>query len=88
MAEDVCDPLDGLVEKAAIDPGRPLRPMRWWLAALKKDDRAVRGVAGAVEESGCDGVDEAIAEENGETAGAPDAGGYPDRAQSAERFTP
>jgi hypothetical protein len=40
-AEDIRDPLDGLVEKTATDPGAPFTPdalVR--LASLKKDDRA------------------------------------------------
>jgi hypothetical protein len=40
-AEEIRDPLDGLVEKSATDPGAPFAPdtlVR--LVALKKDDRA------------------------------------------------
>src|SRR5882757_2506139 len=40
-AEDIGDPLEGLVERTATDPGAPFAPdtlVR--LAALKKDDRA------------------------------------------------
>ena len=40
-AEDIRDPLEGLVERTATDPGAPFAPdtlVR--LAALKKDDRA------------------------------------------------
>src|SRR6266481_2595652 len=40
-AEDLRDPLEGLVERTATDPGAPFAPdtlVR--LAALKKDDRA------------------------------------------------
>ena len=36
-AEDIRDPLDGLVERTAADPGAPFAPE---VAALKKDDRA------------------------------------------------
>ena len=40
-AEEVNDPLDGLVEKTASDPGAPFSPEALEaLAALKKDDRA------------------------------------------------
>jgi hypothetical protein len=40
-AEDIHDPLDGLVEKTATDPGAPFAPEALErLAALKKDDRA------------------------------------------------
>src|SRR5512132_1655286 len=40
-AEEAVDPLDGLVEKAASDPGAPFVPeVLERLAALKKADRA------------------------------------------------
>ena len=40
-AEEVRDPLEGLVEKTRIDPGAPFTPeVLERLAALKKDDRA------------------------------------------------
>jgi hypothetical protein len=40
-AEDIRDPLDGLVERTATDPGAPFVPEALErLAALKKDDRA------------------------------------------------
>ena len=40
-AEEVRDPLEGLVEKTAADPGAPFAPeVLERLAALKKDDRA------------------------------------------------
>ena len=40
-AEEAVDPLDGLVEKAASDPGAPFVPeVLERLAALKKEDRA------------------------------------------------
>jgi hypothetical protein len=40
-AEDVRDPLDGLVEKTATDPGAPFAPeVLERLAALKKANRA------------------------------------------------
>jgi hypothetical protein len=47
MAEDVRDPLEGLVEKTSTDPGAPFVPDALErIAALK----GVRGAAGAVEE--------------------------------------
>ena len=37
-AEDIRDPLDGLVEKTSVDPGSPFEPdVLERLAALKKD---------------------------------------------------
>src|ERR1700738_5226205 len=40
-AEDVRDPLEGLVERTATDPGAPFAPDTLArLATLKKDDRA------------------------------------------------
>src|SRR5262245_53172034 len=40
-AEDLLDPLEGLVENTASDPGAPFAPDALErLAALKKDDRA------------------------------------------------
>ena len=40
-AEEIRDPLEGLVEKTATDPGAPFAPeILERLAALKKDDRA------------------------------------------------
>ena len=52
-AEDIRDPLDGLVEKSADDPGAPFVPDALErLAALKKEDRAAfEALRGAVEES-------------------------------------
>jgi hypothetical protein len=40
-AEDIRDPLEGIVEKTATDPGAPFVPDALErLASLKKDDRA------------------------------------------------
>jgi hypothetical protein len=52
-AEDIRDPLDGLVEKTATDPGAPFAPDALArLAALKQDDRAAfEGAAGTTQES-------------------------------------
>ena len=52
-AEEVHDPLDGLVEKTAGDPGAPFTPEALEaLAALKKDNRAAfEALAVATEES-------------------------------------
>lgn len=72
-AEDVRDPVDGLVEKTTTDPGAPFQPdVVERLAALKKDDRAAFEVLRAqLKKTGCrvTALDEAIAEENGYTDG-------------------
>ena len=48
-AEDIPDPLDGLVERAAADPGAAFMPDALErLAALKKSDRAAFETAGLV----------------------------------------
>src|SRR6266511_2198921 len=51
-AEDIRDPLEGLVERTSTDPGAPFAPdtlVR--LVALKKGDRAAfGGAAGTIEE--------------------------------------
>ena len=72
-AEDIRDPLEGLVERTATDPGAPFAPdtlVR--LAALKKDDRAAfEGLRAQLKGAGCrmTALDEALAEESGETGG-------------------
>jgi hypothetical protein len=72
-AEDIHDPLDGLVEKTTGDPGAPFAPDALErLAALKKDDRAAfEALRAQLKKAGCRAteLDEAIAEENGETDG-------------------
>jgi hypothetical protein len=69
-AEDIRDPLDGLVEKSATDPGAPFEPDALeWLAALKKDDRAAfEALRAQLRKAGCrvTALDEAIAEEIGD----------------------
>ena len=48
-AEDICDPLEGLVEKSATDPGAVFMPeVLERLAALKKEDRAASRRIGLV----------------------------------------
>ena len=68
-AEELRDPLDGLVERAAIDPGAPFAPdVLERLATLKKDDRgAFESLRAQLKEAGCrvTALDQAIAEENG-----------------------
>ncbi|MFO1153865.1 MAG: hypothetical protein U1E42_09425 [Rhodospirillales bacterium] len=71
MAENICDPLDALVEKAATDPGAPFTPdVLERLAWLKKHDRATfEALRAQLKHAGCrvTALDEAIAEENGDT---------------------
>jgi hypothetical protein len=72
-AEDIRDPLDGLVEKAATDPGAAFAPDALErIVALKRDDRAAFEVLrGQLKSAGCrvTALDEAIAEESGDTGG-------------------
>ena len=91
-AEDIRDPLEGLVEKTATDPGAPFAPdtlVR--LAALKKDDRAAfEALRAQLKSAGCrvTALDEALAEENGDRGrrGPTQADILIDLAQSAELF--
>ncbi len=92
-AEEIRDPLDGLVERTATDPGAPFVPeVLKRLAALKKDDRAAFEVLRAqLKHTGCrvTALDEAIAEENGDTGGGRDptqADVLIELAQAAELF--
>jgi hypothetical protein len=66
-AEDIRDPLDGLVEKTATDPGAPFAPEALErLAALKKVNRAgFEALRAQLKKAGCrvTVLDEAIAEE-------------------------
>ena len=72
-AEDVRDPLEQLVDRTATDPSAPfeseaLQP----IAALKKDDRAAfEALRSKLKKAGCrvTALDEAIAEEGGDTGG-------------------
>jgi hypothetical protein len=72
-AEEVADPLEGLVKKATTDPGAPFAPeVLERLAVLKKDDLAAFEILRAkLKKAGCrvTALDEAIAEENGDTTG-------------------
>jgi len=71
--EEIRDPLDGLVEKTATDPGAPFAPDALKrLAALKKADRAAfEALRAHLKNAGCRvaELDEAIAEENGDMGG-------------------
>jgi hypothetical protein len=72
-AEDVLDPLDGLLEKTAADPGAPFAADALErLAALKKEDRAAfETLRAQLKKAGCrvTALDEAISEENGDMGG-------------------
>ena len=68
-AEEVSDPLDGIIEKTASDPGAPFAPeLLEGLTALKNDDRAAFEVLRAqLKKAGCrvTALDDAIADRNG-----------------------
>jgi len=72
-AEDIRDPLDGLVEKSAADPGAAfMHDVLEALDALSKSDRAAfEALRAQLKKVGCrvTALDEAIAEENGDTGG-------------------
>jgi hypothetical protein len=74
-AEEISDPLDGLVEKAASDPGAPFTPeILERLAALKKEDRAAFEVMRTkLKAAGCrvTALDQAIADQAGERGRGP-----------------
>ena len=91
-AEDIRDPLEGLVEKIANDPGVAFVPeVLERLAALKKEDRAAfEALRAQLKKAGCrvTALDEAIGEENGDTGGRgpKQANILIELAQSAELF--
>ena len=90
-AEDIADPLDGLIEKIADDPGAAFtREVLERLAALKKDDRAAfELLRSKLKKAGCrvTALDEAIAEENGDAGRGPtQADILIDLAQAADLF--
>lgn len=72
-AEDIRDPLEGLVERTTVDPGAAFQPeVLERLAALKKEDRAAfEALRAQLKKAGCrvTAVDEAITEESGDTGG-------------------
>ena len=72
-AEDIRDPLDGLVERTTADPGAPFAPEALErLAALKKENSAgFEALRAQLRKARCrvTVLDEAIAEENGEAGG-------------------
>jgi hypothetical protein len=91
-AEDIRDPLDGLVEGTAADPGAPFAPEALErLAALKKDDRAAfEALRAQLKKASCrvTVLDEAIAEEIGDIGrrGPTQADILIELAQEAELF--
>src|SRR2546423_13390120 len=72
-AEDIRVPLEGLVQRTATDPGAPFAPDTLaQLVALKKDDRAAfEALRAQLKGAGArvTALDEAIAEEGGDTGG-------------------
>ncbi len=74
-AEEILDPLDGLVEKSRTDPGAAFAPeILNRLAALQKDDRAAfEALRASLKKAGCrvTALDEAIYEETGDCRRGP-----------------
>ncbi len=72
-AEETPDPLAGLAEKTAADPGAPFMPEALEaLAALRQDNRAAfEALRSQLKKAGCrvTALDDAIAEENGTPGG-------------------
>jgi hypothetical protein len=94
-AEEVRDPLDGLVERAGVDPGAAFAlDVLERLAVLKQDNRAAfEALRARLKKAGCrvTALDEAIAGESSETGGTGGRGPTQadiliDLAQSAELF--
>jgi hypothetical protein len=92
-AEEIPDPLAGLAEKTAADPGAPFMPEALEaLAALKSDNRAAfEALRSQLKKAGCrvTVLDDAIAEEGGDTGGrgSTQADILIGLAQTAELFT-
>ncbi len=74
-AEEIPDPLDGLVEKSAEDPGAAFTPeVLERLVALKSEDRAAfEALRARLKKAGCrvTALDEAMAEESGDGGRGP-----------------
>jgi hypothetical protein len=72
-SENIPDPLEGLIDSAATDPGTPFQPdVLERLAALKEQDRAAfETLRSQLKKVGCrvTALDEAVAGESGETGG-------------------
>ena len=69
-AEEIPDPLDGLIERTADDPGAPFVPeVLERISAMKKEDRAAFELLRAkLKKAGCHvtALDEAIVQKNGD----------------------
>jgi hypothetical protein len=90
-AEEIPDPLDGLVERVADDPGAPFTPdVLARLSAMKKEDRAgFEALRVQLKKAGCrvTALDEAIMEESGDGGRGPtQADILIDLAETAELF--
>ncbi len=74
-AEEIPNPLDGLVERAAEDPGAPFAPdVLEWLIALKAEDRAAfEALRFRLKKAGCrvTALDQAMADESGDGGRGP-----------------
>jgi hypothetical protein len=72
-AEDIRDPLEGVAEKTAANPGAPFMPDALEaLAALKTENRAAsEALRAQLKKAGCrvTALDDAIAEESGDVGG-------------------
>ena len=72
-AEEIFDPLEGLAERTAVDPGAPFMPeVLEQLTALRKEDLAAfETLRAQLKKAGCRmaALDEAIAEEGGDSTG-------------------
>src|ERR1700689_4797401 len=72
-AEEVCDPLVGLIEKSTNDSGSPFTPeVLQRLTSLKNDDRATfESLRTQLRQCGCrvTALDDAIATESGDIGG-------------------
>jgi hypothetical protein len=72
-AEELRDPLEGLIERTAADPGAAFAPeVLERLVALRRDDRAAfEALRAQLKKAGCrvTALDDAIAEEYGDTGG-------------------
>lgn len=90
-AEEIPDPLDGLVERVADDPGAPFTPdVLARLSTMKKEDRAgFEALRAQLKKAGCrvTALDEAIMEESGDGGRGPtQADILIDLAEAAELF--
>jgi hypothetical protein len=91
-AEEIRDPLEGLVERTATDPGAAFAPeVLERLAALRRDDRAAyEALRSQLKKAGCrvTALDDAISEASGEVGGRgpTQADILIDLAQTAELF--